>query len=155
MKKVRTSSHVQDNVGQTAFISDETQLRWFESLLTDESRLYAIFELNAVPIGYIRITDIDYTNRSMCVGGDIEEEICGQGHGRAMYGLIFMLGFDVWNMNRLWLKVLEHNTRARRLYKKMGFTEEGVQREAIYKNGKYEDYITMSILRREYNDTLI
>lgn len=148
--EVRTSSHVQDNVGQVVFINEDTQLKWFESLLVDKSRLYAIFEISKIPVGYVRITDIDHINKSMCIGGDIARRYCGQGHGKAMYDLIFKLGFRVWNMNRLWLLVLDGNKRARELYKKIGLQEEGVQRQAVYKDGMYQDYIMMSILQKEY-----
>ena len=99
----------------------------------------------------IRLSAIDFVNRSMCVGGDIAEEFAGQGHGKIMYEMIFKLGFDTWGMNRLWLSVLESNNRAINLYKKMGFIDEGVQRKAIYKDGKYLDYLNMSILKDEYN----
>lgn len=154
--KVRTSPHVQDNVGQVIFVNEELQAKWFENLLADKSKLYTIFEFGREPIGYIRLTDIDHINKSICIGGDIAEQYCGQGHGKAMYSLIFQLGFQTWNMNRLWLLVLEDNKRAQRLYEKVGLQKEGVQRKAVYKNGKYQDYIMMSILREEYdNDTLV
>jgi RimJ/RimL family protein N-acetyltransferase len=58
-------------------------------------------------------------------------------------------------MNRLYLLVLESNTIARALYDKVGLKTEGIQRKAVYKNGKYEDYIMMSILQEEYNDSAI
>ena len=52
-------------------------------------------------------------------------------------------------MNRLWLSVLEYNLRAINLYKKIGFTQEGVSREAIFKNGKFENYVMMSLLKSD------
>ena len=39
--------------------------------------------------------------------------------------------------------------RAKRSYEKAGFVEEGRLREAVYKHGKYDDVIVMSILRSE------
>ena len=55
-------------------------------------------------------------------------------------------------MNRLWLLVLENNEPAKNLYKKMGFVNECVQRQAIFKEGQYHDYIMMSLLRGEYEN---
>ena len=81
--------------------------------------------------------------------------MAGKSHGKAMYHLIFKLGFLTWNMNRLWLLVLETNKRARNLYSKMGFKEEGCQRNAIFKNGIYVDYHMMSILKDEFKNTRI
>jgi RimJ/RimL family protein N-acetyltransferase len=53
-------------------------------------------------------------------------------------------------MNRLWLLVLENNKVALSLYRKAGFVEEGRQRKAIFRDGRYLDYLMMSILRSEY-----
>jgi len=41
---------------------------------------------------------------------------------------------------------------AKRLYEKVGFKEEGIMREAIFRNGVYHDYVVMSILEDEYRD---
>ena len=40
--------------------------------------------------------------------------------------------------------------RAKRSYEKAGFVEEGRLCEAVYKHGKYDDVIVMSILRSEW-----
>lgn len=49
-------------------------------------------------------------------------------------------------MHRIYLTVLENNKNAYNLYKKIGFKEDGVLRDAIFKNGKYCNLIMMSIL---------
>lgn len=152
--QVRTSEHVQNNVGVVLFTNEHNQQKWFEKVSGDPTQFYAMFEIREEgrwrSLGYLRITEIDHKNKSMCVGGDIIEEESGKGYGREMYKLILELGFNVWGMHRLWLLVLEKNERARRLYKKMGFVEEGKYRESVYKSGAYENYILMSILDREY-----
>ena len=55
---------------------------------------------------------------------------------------LFVNGF-----HRLWLLVAAYNQRARNLYTKLGFKEEGIQREGLYKNDQYFDYIMMSMLQ--------
>lgn len=153
---LRLSSHVQSNVGNIIFTNEYLQKEWLVKVSKTPYEKFMIFEvLSEDKIGYkkigmIRLSSIDFVNRSMCVGGDICEEFAGLGHGKNMYHLIFKLGFDTWGMNRLWLMVLESNERAINLYKKMGFIDEGIQRKAIYKNGKYLDYLSMSILQNEY-----
>ena len=42
------------------------------------------------------------------------------------------------------------NVRAVRSYEKAGFVLEGRLREAVYKNGKYDDVLIMSVLRSEW-----
>ena len=50
--------------------------------------------------------------------------------------------------------VLEGNVYGRRLYNKIGAKEEGVMREAVFRGGKYHNYIVMSMLKREFQDTI-
>ena len=40
--------------------------------------------------------------------------------------------------------------RAIALYKKLGFKEEGIMREAFYRSGQWHDVHVMGILKREY-----
>ena len=35
---------------------------------------------------------------------------------------------------------------------KAGFTQEGLRREVVYKNGKYIDMILMGVTRKDYQD---
>ena len=58
--------------------------------------------------------------------------------------------FDTLNFNRVYLRVYAENLRAKRAYEKADFVEEGCLRESVYKHGKYDDVIVMSILRSEW-----
>ncbi len=60
--------------------------------------------------------------------------------------------FDL-NLRRIQLQVLEYNLLAFKLYKKIGFIEEGRLRKAIFKNGRYVDEIMMGLLRGDYKRT--
>jgi RimJ/RimL family protein N-acetyltransferase len=64
--------------------------------------------------------------------------------------LLLKHGFDTLNLNRIYLRVFETNPRAIRAYEKAGFTHEGCQRQAEFKEGRYLDVLVMSILRNEY-----
>jgi RimJ/RimL family protein N-acetyltransferase len=58
--------------------------------------------------------------------------------------------FDELKAHRLWLDVKQTNARARQLYEAEGFTTEGVLRECLKTDGKYESLVVMSMLRGEY-----
>jgi ribosomal protein S18 acetylase RimI-like enzyme len=51
-----------------------------------------------------------------------------------------------FGLHRVELTVREHNTGAIELYKKTGFTIEGVQRDAVLVDGVYEDLICMAMV---------
>jgi len=147
------------------FLTDVTQItpfmqeQWFAKISTAKDQAYfSIFEEKKdFPIstegdflGIIRFDQMDGTNKSVRVGCDIVPEKRGKGYGTKTFKAILEFCFDHWNMHRLHLCVLENNEVAIKLYKNVGFKEEGRQREAIWRSGEYKDYIVMSILEDEY-----
>ncbi len=152
---LRSDPDVYNNLGTHAFLNSITQDEFVNYVSKADKMKYFIFENeNCDKIGLIRMTEIDRVNRSVCVGADIAKEFRGKGLARAIYCGILQITFNTWGMNRAWLLVLESSKIAYELYKKVGFIEEGRQRNAIFKNGKFEDYILMGILQSEFHNNL-
>lgn len=102
-------------------------------------------------IGNTSFFSIDPVARSAEVGimlGD--KSIWNQGFGTETMLLLIKHGFETLNLNRIQLHVYEDNIWAVRTYEKVGFIHEGRKRQALYKYGKYEDVLIMSILRDEW-----
>ncbi len=145
---------VSATLGDAQLVGAEEQRAWFESYRNDDSRRYFILHGSKRPahpttgeeVGLVRITDINWIHRSACIGGDIHPVYQRQGYGIAMMNAIVDYCFGTLNLHRLWLLVLEANDRARSLYKGAGFTEEGRQRAAVWRDRGYHDYIMMSLL---------
>lgn len=150
VQSIRNDKKTWPFLGTFSLINESRQKKWFEKLNQEKDTEYLTFGKNDKKLGVVRLTNIDHINRSVCVGGDIDPQERGQGYSLMMYKLIFKLGFDTWGMHRLWLLVMDNNEVALHLYKKMGFVEEGREREAIFRSGKFHDYIMMSILEHEY-----
>lgn len=74
----------------------------------------------------------------------------GKGLGRKCTKFMCDFGFKELNLRRITLGVLPSNERAYRLYKALGFVEEGRLRQQQYKNGEYLDVILMGLMREEY-----
>lgn len=140
---------VREYVGDSDIPGTEKQKEWFAGIKNDLSVRYFIVWIDGCKVGIIRITQIDMINRSACVGGDIHPEFQGKGYGMKMMEAVKKYCFEVLNLRRLWLLVLDTNKRAKHLYKKSGFEVEGYQREAIWRGGSYINYVMMSFLRRE------
>jgi RimJ/RimL family protein N-acetyltransferase len=103
-------------------------------------------------IGNCGTFGISFTNRSCELGiviGDKTE--WNKGYGAEAMTLLLKHGFETLNLNRIFLRVYEDNVRAVRSYEKAGFVLEGRQRQAVYKLGKYEDVLFMSVLRSEWD----
>lgn len=153
LRRLRNHPETRKYLGDPRRITAADQTRWFRGLEVDRSRAYYLFEKREasgwVRLGMARTHDIDRANRSMGVGGDIAPAHRGQGYGTILYRLIFRLGFGRMRLHRLWLHVLDTNPRARNLYKKVGFREVGLLRQAIRRGTRFHDYVVMDILRPE------
>lgn len=149
-------------------LTAEDQCRWYEGLRDRRRRYFVAQELpadRAVPfldadalgadaaVGLVRMDEIDQTNRSIRVGCDVFPGYRGRGLGTRIFAATLAYAFDVLNMHRVWLAVIATNAVARRIYDRQGLMEEGCYREAIFRDGRYVDYVVMSILEHEYRRT--
>lgn len=150
-RELRADPRVWMQLGDISMLSAETQRRWYQGLAADGTRrYYALYTPEIDFAGIARMDEIDLVNRSVRVGGDVRPDLQGRGLGRAMLELLIEYAFDHLGMHRVWLLVLETNERARALYASLGLREEGRQREAIYRDGAWIDYLSMSLLQHEY-----
>ncbi|RIX48629.1 N-acetyltransferase [Paenibacillus nanensis] len=102
-------------------------------------------------IGDIAIQGIDSINRNASIRVAINQD-AHQGKGYGSEALLLMLdyGFGVLNLHRIELYVYSYNERAKHVYEKLGFVQEGVQRDALFYEHRYYDSIIMSMLEDEY-----
>lgn len=102
-------------------------------------------------VGHVGLYNIDFRVRmaefAILIG---EKEMWGKGVGRWCTKFTLEFGFYELNLNRIYLTVLATNERAIRLYREIGFKEEGRMRQAQFKKGTYIDILMMAILRDEY-----
>ncbi len=133
--------------------------RWFEAMTkAPPAEHVLVIEVHEgdgwKPVGNTSLMDIDWTNRLAEVGIFIgEKAYWSQGYGREAMRLMLKHGFETLNLNRIWLRVYEHNRRGIRAYEHAGFKHEGRLRQGIYKDGRYYDVLLMSVLRSEWMET--
>jgi RimJ/RimL family protein N-acetyltransferase len=102
-------------------------------------------------IGTCAFSQLDGDNGSALYHITIgEKEAWGSGYGTEATRLMLSHAFDRLNLHRVALSVFEFNERAIRSYRSCGFTVEGRSREAIWREGRWWDEITMSILEPEW-----
>jgi RimJ/RimL family protein N-acetyltransferase len=73
-----------------------------------------------------------------------------QGYGSDAMRLLLRFAFAELNLARVSLVVFSYNERAQRSYLKVGFKEEGRQRERIRRDDQRYDMVFMSVLRDEW-----
>ncbi len=133
--------------------------KWYEDLLNRESveKPFAIdvYEDEAwVHVGSAGLFTFDHQSRRAELGVAMgAKEYWDRGHGTNVVRLLLRHAFENLNLNRVSLVVFESNPRAIRVYKKVGFIEEGRMREFHFSGGKYCDTLMMSVLRREWESS--
>jgi RimJ/RimL family protein N-acetyltransferase len=71
------------------------------------------------------------------------------GYGTDIMRTACRFGFEMMNLNRIGLTVYDWNPRAIRVYEKVGFRHEGVLRDGVYKDGRWNNLVVMGVLRGE------
>lgn len=103
-------------------------------------------------IGIISLNSIDFINRSCEIGGLVgEKKYRNFSNFLEANKLLIEHAFNSLNMNRIYggSMIKEVND----LYcKVLKFKHEGVQRKAVYKNGKYNDIFLIGLIREEYSN---
>lgn len=127
---------------------------WFNRVSSSKSsyRIIAREIISGELVGVFRIDRIDSLNQNAQVGLDIHPKFQRRGFARETYHTLLNALFKDWNLNRVNLETLSSNLPARTLYQSLGMKEEGVGREAVFRNGKFEDVIYYGVLRSEWLD---
>ena len=89
----------------------------------------------------------DPVNRSGTVGIAMGER--DSGFGTDTMSTLCRVGFEVMNLHRIGLTVDATNQRARHVYRKLGFTEEGELRDHRFIRGAYRGTVVMGLFRGE------
>ncbi len=128
---------------------------WLEGLgKAGDQEVFAIETLEGRHIGNTGLHRIHPRYRSAEAGIFIgERDFWGKGYGTDAMRLLLAFGFDQLNLHRVCLHVYAGNHRAQRSYEKCGFVREGVLREAVYKDGRYDDIVVMGILQSQFRLT--
>lgn len=136
------------------YVDSEVDSAWFNNYLSSRAsnvRLAVCDKESAELLGLVYLLNIDACSRH----GELSIWIPDARHRGRGIGSFAMQGmlrhaFHNMNLHRVWLRVLAGNETAIALYRKFGFREEGVHREAVFKDGRYQDMLEMSILAPEY-----
>ncbi|EHO08783.1 hypothetical protein HMPREF9714_02154 [Myroides odoratimimus CCUG 12901] len=143
-------------VSQIRYTNLETEKEWINQAIKNHNSgkelRFAIVEIETKNIvGMVYLTSINYINRTGVMGYLIGEESSrGKGYAKEAVEVLLDYVFMELGLNRISATVLSNNESSLRVMNKLGFIREGCLREAVYKNGKYIDLISFSLLRKEF-----
>jgi ribosomal-protein-alanine N-acetyltransferase len=90
--------------------------------------------------------------RTCVVGFEISPLHQRRGHMKESLSAVLAWGFGEMGLNRVEAQVHPHNAASLALLRKLGFVEEGLQREAGYWAGSHHDLLLHSLLQREWRN---
>ncbi|TQK20548.1 RimJ/RimL family protein N-acetyltransferase [Microbacterium sp. SLBN-154] len=124
---------------------------WFAEVTADNGATHWAVEYAGRFIGTARLHAIvPADRRARYAIGILDPDGLGLGLGTEITLAVLQHGFEVVNLHRIDLRVLEYNHRAIRCYRRCGFVEEGRERDAALVGGRWYDDVMMSILEHEW-----
>ena len=150
----RSQPHVADQLFSRPPTIEEHR-RWFDAVRVSSDRQEFIIctglAATEVPIGTIGLSGIDRHHERAEYGIVIgETSALGKGVAAEASLLLLVYAFQTLGLHRVFLQVFRDNARARRLYERLGFVEEGILRQHAVRGDAHIDVVVMGLLREEW-----
>ncbi|MGI5852972.1 MAG: GNAT family N-acetyltransferase [Bacillota bacterium] len=144
-------SEVQEFLGGDSACTLEKCREWYNQGLSDRhAKHYLICSEAGIPLGDLELVNISWRS------GDAELRIrigekayWNHGYGTDSLQALLRHAFCDMGLNRIYLRVYCHNTRAIHVYEKCGFKREGILKNKKARDG-FQDIVLMRIFRDEY-----
>lgn len=143
-------------VGLSRKISKEEIAKWVDSKIPHNP--YEVFwaictnDEEQRLIGYVSLTNIHYVNSSAQFGGIMIGDPKYQG-GVAwiqIYQFVLEYVFERLGLNRLGGRAITEHPQTITMMKALFFEQEGIERQSVYKNGRFYDVQTHALLKEDY-----
>lgn len=144
-------------IGGSSFpVSEYEQENWMSCQIERTDILRCIVALKEEPeqgLGTIFLSDIDMKNAVAQAHIKMASHI-GQrkGYGTDALNAIVHYAFFELRLNCIYAEILDYNIPSQKLFEKCGFQREGVLRERVFKNGRFENIIVYSLLKMDDSD---
>lgn len=129
-----------------------TEIRALLEPDSDSSAVRLLVAAGTEPVGLVGFSDVDETAGTAEISCWIRPEYWGEGYGTEAVELLVEYGFDQRRLHKFVAEVVEFNGASKRLVEKVGFVEEGRQREQDFVDGEYHDCLLYGLLAAEWRD---
>lgn len=147
-----------DVVGRKYFVSSEYEKKWVnDSIFNNQNNIVlgVCLKENDRLIGIVTLRNIDWFHRNATFSKMIgEKDMWGKGLAKEMTMLMLYHGFVELGLERIQARQLMHNVASIKVNEKCGFRNEGILRNASYKNGKFSDLNIMGVIKEDFMELL-
>jgi RimJ/RimL family protein N-acetyltransferase len=137
----------------TAYEKDPS---FFDAVLNDPTQIVLMIVANdtpRTPVGMVRLMNIHQAEGYAGIETIVaDRHAIRRGYGVQASRLMAFYGVDTIGLRRLEAKAYAYNPLSINTLKRNGFTQEGVLRQAAYRDGKYWDIIVFGILKDEIEE---
>ena len=137
----------------TAYEKDPS---FFEAVLSDPTQIVLMIVANGgprEPVGLVRLMNIHQAEGYAGIETILaDRQAIRRGYGVQASRLMAFYGVDTIGLRRLEAKAYAYNPLSINTLKRNGFTQEGVLRQAAYRDGRYWDIIVFGILKDEIEE---
>lgn len=116
----------------------------------DEIGLNIVYKSEIV--GGTGFHEINRQDKSAEIGYWLAKDATGKGLMTKSVAKLLEYGFGEMNLNRIVIKCVPENTKSRAIPERLGFTVEGVEREAGWLHTRFVDHVVYSMLACEWRE---
>ncbi|MCA1054274.1 GNAT family N-acetyltransferase [Rossellomorea aquimaris] len=103
-------------------------------------------------VGMISLHFINWKTKHTSIGYYLSKQYEGKGIISMCVRALLDYAFHDLELNKVEIQCAEANTRSRKIPEHLGFKQEGIHRDAEFINGHYNDIVTYSLLRKEWQE---
>jgi ribosomal-protein-serine acetyltransferase len=96
--------------------------------------------------------EINRKDKSAEIGYWLAKEFTGKGLATKSIAKLLEYGFDDLQLNRIVIKCVPENVKSRAIPEKLGFVQEGIEREGGWLHIRFVDHIVYSMLVKEWKN---
>lgn len=131
---------IYSKIGVQVPFTKEQQLKWFQSVIKDDSKIVLAVCLNSdnSHIGNVSLDMIDRRHRNARLSIFIADKaVRGKGYGSEALELLEQYTFSTLNLHKIWCKTDADYPDVLHFYEKFGFRQEGVLIDHEIKDGQF------------------
>lgn len=146
----RNADRVRLNMYRTHVISADEHAAWFERLQHSPRDLAFVFECAGEPLGFLTFTAIDRAHGRAHWGFYLGAEDAPRGMGTQLGIQAMDHAFGVLGLRKVIGEVLDFNGPSLRLFRRLGFVEEGLFKDEIIRDGQLHGVVRFALFRDQW-----
>lgn len=124
---------------------------FFEEVISTDENIHLAICSEEEIVGIISLEEDDKEIRVAEIGIWIAPEHHRNGYGTEASELITDYGFNELNLHRIMVRAYEGNEGSNKIWKRLGFQQEGKFRSHAYINGEFHDVMLYGVIEDEWN----